>query len=69
MVNAVFTETQLYYAYRDFLNTPLEYLHESLGESGADFLYHYHQYMGAMQEMRRQLRREKAEKKAEQEAK
>lgn len=69
MANAVLKEAQLYYAYRDFFNTPLEYLHESLGDSGDDFLYHYHQYMGAMQEMRRQLRREKAEKKAEQEAK
>lgn len=57
--NAALKEHQLYYAYRDYFNTPLEYLHESLGDSGDDFLYHYYQYMSVLEEMQREERKDK----------
>lgn len=53
--NEELKDAKLYYAYRDYYNTPLEYLHESLGESCDTFLYHHYQYMGVLEEMEKEL--------------
>lgn len=38
-------EAQLYYAYKNKFATPLDWLHDSLGEDGDNFQYRFHQYM------------------------
>lgn len=43
--NKMLKKANLYYAYKDFYDTPLEYLHESLGIYQDNFLYSYYQLM------------------------
>lgn len=46
--NKLLKELQLYYAYKDYFDSPLDFLHHSLGEDGDDFLYSYYQYMNSL---------------------
>lgn len=56
-------EAKLYYAYRELYETPLDYLHESLGSEKDEFLYGYYQYMTALGEIRKNKRKRKKEEK------
>ena len=38
-------EAQLFYAFNNQYATPLDWLHNSLGEDGDVFLYQYYQFM------------------------
>lgn len=51
LANDTLKKVKLYYAYREHYNTPLDYLHQSLGDAGDEFLYHHYQYMSAFKDM------------------
>lgn len=59
--NKALRKAKLYYAYKDFYNTPLEYLHEALGENSDNFLYHHYQYLNTLTEMRKELKKQEKE--------
>lgn len=50
-IHVMLHDAQLYYAYKDKYDSPLEYLHDSLGENGDDFLYKYYRYMSCLEEV------------------
>lgn len=52
--NILMHEAKLFYSYREIYDTPLEYLHESLGKERDEFLFSYYQYMSASNEIERE---------------
>ena len=52
-IHVMLHDAQLYYAYKDKFDSPLEYLHEALGEEGDSFLYKYYQYMSCIEELQK----------------
>lgn len=57
--NVLMHDARLFYAYHELYDTPLEYLHESLGRDRDEFLYSYHQYMSALGEIEKNKKRQK----------
>lgn len=45
--NETLKKAKLYYAYVDMYNSPLDYLHDTLGQARDWFLYNYYRYMDA----------------------
>ena len=60
--NILMHDAKLFYAYHELYDTPLEYLHESLGSSRDEFLYSYYQYMSALTEIEKEKTRKKRTK-------
>ena len=60
--NVLMHDAKLFYAYHELYDTPLEYLHESLGSSRDEFLYSYYQYMSALTEIEKEKTRKKRTK-------
>ena len=54
--NEILKKVKLYYAYRDHFNTPLDYLHESLGDSGDAFLYYHYQYVNVFNDTKSEIK-------------
>ena len=49
--NKILRKACLFYAYRDFYDSPLAYLHSALGNSGDDFYYNYYSYCEEVREV------------------
>ena len=54
--NKMLKQANLYYAYKDFYDTPLEYLHESLGIYQDNFLYSHYQLKEALKQVEKHAR-------------
>ena len=62
--NRILKNASLYYIYREFYESPLMYLHTSLGDSGDQFLFNYYLFKDALKESEREAAKE-AEKEGE----
>lgn len=51
-IHVMLHDAQLYYAYKDKFDSPLEYLHEALEEDGDPFLYKYYQYLASIEDVK-----------------
>lgn len=51
--NRILKKANLFYAYRDFYDTPLSYLHSALGSESDDFYFNYYLFTDAVKDVER----------------